>query len=65
MRTGTVALGLAALLIVVVLIAAACGGDQGGGPGGDSTVPPGTEGSRHVLGSPQAPVELIEYADFQ
>ena len=63
MRTGAVALGLAALLALAVAIA--CGGDQGGGPGGDSTVPPGTEGSQHVLGSPQAPVELIEYADFQ
>ena len=63
MRTRTVALGLAALLALAV--ATACGGDQGGGPGGDSTVPPGAEGSQHVLGSPQAPVELIEYADFQ
>ncbi|MDO8612153.1 MAG: hypothetical protein Q7R32_04935 [Dehalococcoidia bacterium] len=63
MRTRTVALGLAALLALAV--ATACGGDQGGGPGGDSTVPPSTEGSQHVLGSPQAPVELIEYADFQ
>jgi hypothetical protein len=63
MRTRTVALGLAAVLALVV--ATACGGDRGGGPGGDSTVPPGAEGSQHVLGSPQAPVELIEYADFQ
>ena len=63
MRTRTVALGLAALLALAV--ATACGGDQDGGPGGDTTVPPSTEGSQHVLGSPQAPVELIEYADFQ
>jgi len=64
MRARTVALGLAAVLALVV--ATACGGDGGGGgPGGDTTVPPGTEGSQHVLGSPQAPVELIEYADFQ
>ncbi len=61
MRVRTVALGLAAVLALVT----ACGGDQGGGPGGDTTVPPGAEGSQHVLGSPQAPVELIEYADFQ
>ena len=63
MRTRTVALGLAALLALVV--ATACGGDQDGGPGGDSTVTPAAPGSRHVLGSPQARVELIEYADFQ
>ena len=57
-----------AVVLAVVLalaVATACGGDQDGGPGGDTTVPPGTEGSQHVLGSPQAPVELIEYADFQ
>ena len=54
---------IAALLALTV--ATACGGDQDGGPGGDTTVPPSTEGSQHVLGSPQAPVELIEYADFQ
>lgn len=63
MRTRTVALGLAAVLALA--LATACGGDQDGGPGGDSTVPQGAEGSQHVLGSPQAPVELIEYADFQ
>ena len=54
-----------AVLLALAVATGACGGDQGGGPGGDSTVPPGTEGSQHVLGSPQAPVELIEYADFQ
>ena len=52
-------------IAVVLALASACGGDQSGVPGGDSTVPPGAEGSQHVLGSPQAPVELIEYADFQ
>ena len=60
MRTRTVALGLAALLALAV--ATACGGD-GGVPAG--TVTPAAVGSQHVLGSPQAPVELIEYADFQ
>ena len=58
-----IALGLAAVLALVV--ATACGGDQGGGPGGDSTVTPAATGSNHVLGSAQAPVEVIEYADFQ
>ena len=61
MRTRTVALGLAALLALAV--ATACAGGDGGGPQG--TVPPAATGSQHVLGSPQAPVELIEYADFQ
>ena len=51
--------------VLALVVATACGGDQDGGPGGDTTVPPSTEGSQHVLGSPQAPVELIEYADFQ
>jgi len=64
MRTGGVVLALAALLALVA--ATACGGDKGGGPGGPQiTVPPGATGSQHVLGSPQAPIELIEYADFQ
>jgi ABC-type glycerol-3-phosphate transport system substrate-binding protein len=62
MRTRTVALGLAALL--ALLVATACGGGGGGG-GPPATVTPAATGSRHVLGSPQAPVELIEYADFQ
>ena len=62
MRTRTVALSLAAVL---ALLAISCKSGDGETPGGDITVPPGAEGSRHVLGSPQAPVELIEYADFQ
>ena len=65
MRAGAVALVVAALL---ALLATACrSGDGGDGGGGvpQTTVPPGTVGSQHVLGSPQAPLELIEYADFQ
>ena len=62
MRKGAVALGLAALL---ALLATACRSGDGGGGGPQVTVPPGTVGSQHVLGSPQAPIELIEYADFQ
>ena len=62
MMRGAVALGLAALL---ALLATACGGGDGGGEGPQDTVPPAATGSQHVLGSPQAPVELIEYADFQ
>jgi hypothetical protein len=60
MRTGAVALGLAALL---ALLATACG--SGGGGGTSATVTPAASGSRHVIGSPDAPLELIEYADFQ
>ena len=52
-------------VVLALAVATACGGDQSSGPGGDSTVPPGAEGSQHVLGSPEAPLELIEYADFQ
>ena len=52
----------------LALLVTACGSGNGG-DGGDGvpqvTVPPGTVGSQHVLGSPQAPLELIEYADFQ
>ena len=59
MRARTVALGLAAVLALVV--ATPCGGD--GGPSGNVT--PAATGSNHVLGSPEAPVEIIEYADFQ
>ena len=52
--------------VLALVVATACGGDQGGGPGGDNTtVPAGATGSNHVLGSAQAPVEVIEYADFQ
>ena len=54
---------IAALLALAV--ATACGGGDGGGGGPQGTVPPAATGSQHVLGSPQAPVELIEYADFQ
>ena len=50
-------------IAVVLALASACG-DGGGGPG-DSTATPAATGSLHVLGSPEAPVELIEYADFQ
>jgi hypothetical protein len=66
MRRSTVALVVAALL---ALLATACrsgdGGDGGGAGVPQTTVPPGAVGSQHVLGSPQAPIELIEYADFQ
>jgi hypothetical protein len=60
MRAGAIALGLVALL---ALLAGACKSGDGGGS--QTTIPAGATGSNHVLGSPQAPVELIEYADFQ
>ena len=61
MRAAAIVLALAALL---ALLAAACkSGDGGGGPSGNVT--PAATGSNHVLGSPEAPVEIIEYADFQ
>ena len=60
MRAAAIALGLLALL---ALLAAACKSGDGGGD--KTTVPNGAAGSNHVLGSAQATVELIEYADFQ
>ena len=62
MRAGAVTLGLAALLALLAA-ATACGSGGGGGP--SPTVTPAASGSRHVIGSPDAPLELIEYADFQ
>ena len=62
MRRSTVALVVAALL---ALLATACRSGDGEGGVPQTTVPPGAVGSQHVLGSPQAPLELIEYADFQ
>ena len=49
----------------LALLATACGSGNGGNGVPEVTVPPGTVGSQHVLGSPVAPLELIEYADFQ
>jgi len=51
--------------VALALLVTACGGGNGGGGVPQVTVPPGTVGSQHVLGSPEAPLELIEYADFQ
>ena len=69
MRTAAAtALALAAVLALLALLATACqSGDSGDGGGGGPqiTVPPGATGSQHALGSPDAPLELIEYADFQ
>ena len=53
------------IAVLLALLATACRGGDGGGDGFQVTVPPGTVGSQHVLGSPEAPLELIEYADFQ
>ena len=62
MRAAAIVLALAALL---ALLATACQSGDGGPDGLQITVPPGATGSQHVLGSPEAPVEIIEYADFQ
>ncbi|HLA19708.1 MAG TPA: hypothetical protein VJ253_10345 [Dehalococcoidia bacterium] len=51
--------------VALALLVTACGGGNGGGGVPQVTVPPGTVGSQHVLGSPEAPLELVEYADFQ
>jgi len=66
MRTAAAtALALAAVLALLALLATACRSGNGGGGVPQITVPSGAAGSQHVLGSPDAPLELIEYADFQ
>ncbi|HLB27202.1 MAG TPA: hypothetical protein VJN32_06090 [Dehalococcoidia bacterium] len=62
MRAAAIVLALAALL---ALLAAACKSGDGGDGGPSGNVTPAATGSNHVLGSPEAPVEIIEYADFQ
>jgi hypothetical protein len=55
-----------ASLLALALLAAACGSDGNGSPGATTTAPPATgQGSQHVLGSAMAPLDLVEYADFQ
>jgi len=61
MRAAAIALALAVLLALVA--ATSCG--SGGGRGPSAIATPAATGSQHVLGSPDAPLELIEYADFQ
>ena len=63
MNVRIVLLGVAAAALIAA--ATACGGGGGGTGSPQITVPPGATGSQHVLGSPDAPLELIEYADFQ
>lgn len=54
------------LATALALLAAACGGDGNGSPSATATAPPATgQGSQHVLGSVMAPLNLVEYADFQ
>ena len=63
MKARTLLIGLAGLLLVA---AVACSGkstpEDEGTPGGGDAVGPGTN---HVLGPEQAPVLIVEYADFQ
>ena len=51
-----------ALLALAVATACTSDGDNDGDGGGPPVTGPG---SSHILGSPQAPVVLVEYADFQ
>ena len=53
------------IAVLLALLAISCKSGGGGPDGPPITVPPGATGSQHALGSPQAPIELTEYADFQ
>jgi len=66
-----IAVGLAAVVVAVLIALLARGGDGDGGDGGDRPVilpsprPADIAQEGHLLGSPAAPVTVIEYADFQ
>jgi hypothetical protein len=66
-----IAVGGAAVVVAVLIVLLARGGDGDGGDGGDgrvivpSPIPTEIAQEGHLLGSPGAPVTLIEYADFQ
>ena len=60
-----IASGVAALTVVVLVVAGALWRDRG--QGSDSGTPPeaGIPVERNVMGSPNAPLTLVEYSDFQ
>ncbi len=62
-----VALGIAAVLTLAAAAACSGGADEAGNSanGGSNGPTPAAQGSDHALGSEQAPVLLVEYADFQ
>jgi len=58
------------VVTVLISVGALTRGDGGGGGGGGPVVlpsprPTGIAREAHVLGSPDAPVTVLEYADFQ
>ncbi len=67
-RRYLIALSAASAAVAVVIVVLARGGDDGGGGGPvvlPSPRPADIAQEGHVLGSADAPVTVIEYADFQ
>ena len=62
-----VALAMAVLLTLAAAAACSGGADEAGNSvdGGANGPTPAAQGSNHALGSEQAPVLVVEYADFQ
>ncbi len=65
-----IAVGVAAVVVAVLIVAGALSRGGDGGAGGGPVIlpsprPPDTARDGHVLGNADAPVTVIEYADFQ
>lgn len=63
-KQGAAGLALLAALAVLVGVAFACRGEEGQ-PISTASPSPGPSGPEHSLGDPDAPLTIVEYADFQ